>query len=156
MRKAIRSPFIALALVAIFVGPVLATTSTGFSQVIASRGTLSQRVQANTPSAKLSTRGAVDIVTATVTLAGGATSGWHTHPGIVLVTVVSGSLTFFDEHCQATVHAAGSAFVESGDDAGLVHNNSATEPTIVNATYIVPVGTTVLRIDKPNPGCPES
>ena len=60
---------------------------------------------------------------------------------------------------NATVHPAGSAFVESGDDPGLVRNLSGTTPATVNATYIVPAGTpenASLRIDKDNPGCPQS
>ena len=83
---------------------------------------------------------------------------WHSHPGVVIVSVVSGSLTFYDKHCHATVHAAGSAFVESGNDPGLVRNFSDTTPATVNATYIVPAGTpnTSLRVDKDNPGCAQS
>jgi quercetin dioxygenase-like cupin family protein len=158
MRKAIRSPLLALALGLVVVGPVLATAASGFHSTIESRGSIGRHIHAKTPSIKLTSRGPVDFVTATVTIDPKASSGWHSHPGVVLVTVVSGSLTFYDEHCHAAVHPAGSGFVESGNDPGLVLNLSADTPAVVNVTYIVPAGTpnTGLRIDKDNPGCPQS
>ena len=100
----------------------------------------------------------MDVVTATVTFDPLGSSGWHAHPGLVVVTVVSGSVVEYDEDCEATVQAAGSAFVESGRDAGLVRNESTTTPAVVSTTFIVPKGTsnTALRIDKANPGCPQN
>lgn len=79
-------------------------------------------------------------------------------PGVVLVTVASGTLVRYDEHWSPTEHIAGSAssaFIESGDHAGLVRNESTTL-AVVYVSYIVPVGTldADLRIDKNNPGCP--
>src|SRR5688572_10116713 len=40
-------------------------------------------------------------------------TGWHTHPGPVLVAVVSGSLTYVDAHanrCRRTTYTAGEGF----------------------------------------------
>ena len=153
-RRAVRSPLLAIALVAAFAGTAVATGATGFSATPLARGTLSTNVHFNTGEVKLQTKGDVDVVHSMVTIQPNGSSGWHTHPGIVLVTVASGSLTFYDDQCQATEHPAGSSFVESGDDAGLVRNLSSSVTATVYATYLVPVGTTVLRIDKPNPGLP--
>jgi hypothetical protein len=74
------------------------------------------------------------------------------------VSVVSGSTVVYDSTCAATVHAAGSSYVESGDLALLVRNKSTTTPALVYVTYIVPAGTpnTGLRIDRDNPGCSAS
>jgi quercetin dioxygenase-like cupin family protein len=158
MRKTLRGPLIALALAAVVVGPVLATTGVGFHQTFQSRATVDGRIHARSPQIKLESKGATDFVTVTLVIDPLASSGWHSHPGVVIVSVVSGSLTFYDKHCHATVHAAGSAFVESGNDPGLVRNFSDTTPATVNATYIVPAGTpnTSLRVDKDNPGCSQS
>jgi quercetin dioxygenase-like cupin family protein len=156
MRKAIRSPVLALALIVAFAGGVLATTATGFHPTLLSRGTLSESVHYNTGAVKFQTKGPVDFVTQTITFDAPGSSGWHAHPGVVLVTVVSGSLVRYDEHCSATAIAAGSAFTESGADAGLVRNESTTTPAVVYVTFIVPKGTTALRIDKSNPGCPQN
>jgi quercetin dioxygenase-like cupin family protein len=158
MRKAIRISMLALALSVLFAGTVLATAASGFHPTILSRATISERVHVHTSIIRFKTKGSVDVVTATVTIDALGSSGWHSHPGMVLVSVVSGSLTVYDEHCRATVQPAGSGFLETGDDPGLVRNESATTPAVVNVTYVVPAGTpnSGLRIDKANPGCPQS
>ena len=158
MRKAIRSPLLALALIVVFAGTVLATVSSGFHPTILSRGTLSQSVHFNTGAVKFQTKGSVDFVTQTVTIDPLGSSGWHAHPGVVLVTVASGSLVVYDAHCVGTVHTAltaSSAFSVSGDEPGLVRNESTTIPEVSNVTYVVPAGTpnSGLRIDKAAPGC---
>ena len=153
---AFRSPFLALALVVMFAGSALATPASNFIGTITSRATLSDSVHFNTGEVKFQTKGAVDFVTATVNIAPLGTSGWHSHPGVVLVSVVSGSLTFYDANCNAEIHPAGTSFVESGDAAGLVRNESSTTPALVYATYLVAAGTTALRVDAPNPGCTQS
>lgn len=158
MRRSIRIPMLAVVLVLAVAGTAFATVATNFQGTITSRATLSHSIRAKTHEVKLKTKGPVDFVTATVNIAAGGSSGWHSHPGVVLVSVVSGSLVFYDHHCRATVYAAGAAFVESGDNAGLVRNESTTTPAVVYATYLVPAGTpnASLRIDMPNPGCPQS
>ncbi len=154
----VRSPLMAVALVALFAGTVLATPASNFVGTLTSRATLSDDVHFNTDAVKFQTKGPVDFVTATVNIGALGSSGWHSHPGVVLVSVVSGSLTFYDEHCVATVHAAGTSFVESGDSPGLVRNESDTTPAVVYATYLVPAGTpnSALRVNQENPGCPQS
>lgn len=161
MRKAIRSPLLALGLIVAFAGTVLATAGTANfgPPVTVARGTLSESVHYNTGAVKFQTKGAVDFVTQTIDIGVGASSGWHAHPGVVLVTVKTGRLVRYDENCSGTEYgpgaAAGSAFTESGDDAGVVRNESAS-PASVYVTFLVPAGTTVLRINKDNPGCPQT
>ena len=115
-RRAIRSPLLAIALVAAFAGTVVATGATGFSATPLARGTLSTNVEFSTGAVKLQTKGDVDFVHSMVTIQPDGSSGWHTHPGVVLVTVAAGSLTFYDDQCRATVHAAGSSFVARGNE----------------------------------------
>ena len=158
MRKAIRSPLLAVTLVLVFAGSVLATGAGGFHAAIQARGTVSERTHVHNSAGEFEAKGPLDVVTATVTIDPLGSSGWHSHPGMVFVTVVSGSLVFYDDHCRASVYAAGSAFVESGKDAGLVRNESTTTAATVAATYVVPAGTpnAGLRVDMANPGCPKS
>jgi quercetin dioxygenase-like cupin family protein len=152
------SALIAVTLSAAFSGSALATDATGFHPTGLSRGTIDVPAMLNTGTVGFETSGSVDVVTSTVTLDAGASSGWHSHPGVVLVTVLSGSVTMYDSACAPTIHAAGTSFVESGPIAGLVQNVSTTEPAVVYATYIVPTDTpkTGLRVDQPNPGCTQS
>jgi quercetin dioxygenase-like cupin family protein len=156
MRKAIRSPLLALALIVVFAGTVLATAASGFTSTPLARGTVSESVHFNTGEVKFQTKGAVDLATNMVTIQPLGSSGWHSHPGVTLVSVASGSVVRYDAHCMATVFAAGSAFVESGDHPLLVRNESATTPAVNIVTFMVPAGTPVLRIDQPNPGCPQN
>ena len=161
MRRAIRSPLLAIALVILFAGTALATSPTSFapdSPNPLARGTLSGSVHYNTGEVKFQTKGPVDFVTQRILVGPSGSSGWHSHPGVVLVTVASGTVIRYEEDCSSVVYgagsAAGSAFTESGDHVGLVRNASPTARSVIYATYLVPAGTTALRIDKPNPGCP--
>ncbi len=71
--------------------------------MLLSRGTVSHGIHVRADGIKLKTHNPMDIVTQQVTIAPSGTSGWHTHPGIVLVTVFAGTVTFYNEHCKATV-----------------------------------------------------
>jgi len=155
MRKVIRSPLLAVALTIAFAGTVVATAAVGFSSTLLARGTLSESVHFNSGAVKFQTKGSVDFVTNSVSIAPGGSSGWHSHPGVTLVTVASGTVVHYDAHCVATTFPAGTAFVESGDHPLLVRNESA-DPAVNIVTFLVPAGTTALRIDKPNPGCPQN
>lgn len=156
MRSAIRSPLLALVPIALFAGTALATPAVDFVGTPLAKGTMAESVQFNTGAVKFQTKGPVVFNVASVTVKPGGTSGWHTHPGVVLVTVKQGAITFYDQTCSATTHAAGTSFMEAtGDGPGLAHNEGTID-AIVYVTYIAPAGTTAFRIDANNPGCPQS
>ena len=99
---------------------------------------------------------ASDIVVNSATLAPGGTTGWHSHPGPVVVTIKSGTLTIYDaEDCQPVIHPAGTAFIELGGSKDVhVGRNEGTTPVEWVATLFVGVGVTT-RIDEPAPAnCP--
>ena len=157
LRQAIRSPLLALALIVVVAGTVLATPSIMFVGTPLARGTTDGSVHFNTPEVKFQTKGDVLLATNSVTIQPGGSSGWHFHPGVTLVSVASGTVVRYDAHCMGTVFAAGTAFIESGDHP-LNVRNEGTEPAVNIVTFIVPAGTTNpgLRIDAPNPGCPQN
>ena len=99
-----------------------------------------------------STKGSVDVANATVVVGPGGTSGWHEHPGLVFVTVKSGSLTFYDQACAGIVHAAGTTFIEVNGDGPGIARNETTVPVELVVTYVVPTGV-ALRIDTPVAPC---
>jgi len=99
---------------------------------------------------KLHTKGATDVAMQTITSPPGGSSGWHSHPGVVLVAVQSGTVTLYDADCHTMQYGPGQAFVEVGDDALLVRNNT-TSNAVLYVTLIVPKSATSLRIDKPQP-----
>jgi quercetin dioxygenase-like cupin family protein len=99
---------------------------------------------------KLHTKGATDVAVQTITSPPGASSGWHSHPGVVLVAVQSGTVTVYHADCNPTQYGAGQAFVEVGDHAVLVRNNT-TSNAVLYVSLIVPKSAPSLRIDKPQP-----
>lgn len=157
MLKSIRSPLLALVLVVGLAGAAVATPGVNFGPPTPlARGTLAESVHYNTGEVKFQTKGAVDFVTQTITIGPSGSSGWHSHPGVVLVTVQSGDLLHYEADCSATSQSAGSAFTEAGDQPTLLRNASTTTSAVVYVTFIVPAGTTVLRNDALNPGCPQN
>jgi quercetin dioxygenase-like cupin family protein len=95
-----------------------------------------------------------DHVVAGITFPPGSSIGWHKHPGVVLVTVVSGSLQHVDANCERETFHAGEGFVEEGD----VHlaRNVGDKNAVVYATWIIPTRTAAdgLTIPKDAPkGC---
>jgi hypothetical protein len=87
----------------------------------------------------------------------GGHTGWHSHPGPVVVVVTSGALTFYsseDPACTPRTYIARQAFIDSGQ--GHVHiarNLSTTENLDLWAVYFdVPPPPGGFRIDVPNPG----
>jgi quercetin dioxygenase-like cupin family protein len=150
--------FIAVLSVAIvaLAGVALATPPTGFTTNVLARGSAGQ-LHVRHDGIRLSSRHGVstDVAVATVTIEPGGSSGWHHHPGVVLVVVQSGTVSFYDKHCHADVHQAGETFIESSDSPGLA-KNTGTGTAVVQATFIVPASTppappTPLRIDDPQP-----
>jgi hypothetical protein len=101
-------------------------------------------------------RNAQETVVQQFILGPGGTTGWHSHPGPVVVLVKSGELTLYsseDPTCTGRAYSAGQAFIDSGQ--GHVHiarNLSQSENTELWVTYFdVPPGGP-FRIDAPNPG----
>lgn len=99
---------------------------------------------------------AQDTVVQQIVIGPRGQTGWHSHPGPVVVLVKAGALTFYsgdDPTCTARTYTAGQAFIDSGQ--GHVHiarNLSTTENLELWATYFdVPPGASI-RVDAPNPG----
>ncbi len=147
---AVIGAFVAAVAVVTHVIPATGTPSSGVVSALLGRGTNHDRVRVNTSDVKLFTRGATDVVTQTLTFQPGGTSGWHSHPGAVLVIVKSGTFTRYDARCNARVYTAGQAFVEGPEVAMVRNTGSDAAESLV--TYLVAVGSP-LRTDAPSP-CP--
>lgn len=97
-----------------------------------------------------------DVIVNSSTVAAGGTTGWHKHPGPILVTVTGGVFTYYhgdDPTCTPHSYPAGTAFVETPDDVHIGRNEGSVPLTWV-ATGILPRGAAA-RIDMPAPGnCP--
>ncbi len=97
-----------------------------------------------------------DVAVQRIRFRAGGNSGWHSHPGPVMIQVVYGTMTFYegdDPSCTPIVRTAGQAYLDAGEHAHIARNE--TRDSAVNiVTYLAPVGA-ALRIDEPAPGnCP--
>jgi quercetin dioxygenase-like cupin family protein len=93
-----------------------------------------------------------EVVTQQVKFAPGAYSGWHSHPGYLVSTVVSGQLVRYSTDCSTQTFSAGQSFYETGANTFIVKNESNAE-AVDTVTFVVPAGTPTsgLRIDKAQP-----
>lgn len=91
------------------------------------------------------------VVFAEVTWAPGGTSGWHRHPGVVLVNVREGELEITSgENCESTTYEAGEAFVDPGGHVEEAVNPSDDEETVAMAAFMgVPDGEDVTEWVEP-------
>ena len=156
-RVAILGAIVALAL---SVTTASATPPSGVTAVVLARGT-------NQVTDTLTAGAGLDVVTQMITFAPGATTGWHSHPGEVAVTVVSGTISLWrtpgtpeQPNCTQRDVTAGQGWVApgSGIEFDLARNQTAS-PTVVIVTYVnIPVGSTALLIPQmtnPCPGTPD-
>jgi quercetin dioxygenase-like cupin family protein len=129
-----------------------ADAGSGFTSVLIGRGQSDQ-------SFKIHQRGGNDVVTAQNTVAPGGFSGWHSHPGTVVLVVQSGEVTVFSERvkggkCSVTTYTAGQVFLEQPENEQNAVNNGSVPAVLAVTFFNVPHGGSN-RIERTNPGnCP--
>ena len=113
-----------------------------------------ETVQVNSDRVKLQTKGPTVVQDKRLNVSPGGYSGWHHHPGLVIVTVAEGTITYTTSDCEAKTYGPGlpngATFVESGDKAAQA---SSTTGATVYATYIAPAGAGFRIDDHEAPGC---
>ncbi len=92
------------------------------------------------------------IVTQQTKFAPGGFSGWHSHPGYLTGTVVSGQVVRYSTDCSSETFSAGQSFYETSANTFIIKNESNAD-AVVAVTFVAPGGTatTGLRVDKPQP-----
>jgi len=106
---------------------------------------------------KMMVKGDSELYVVRNTFPVGAETGWHTHPGPSLITVISGELTVYEADnptCTPTVYHAGETFTDIG--CGDVHliRNEGTVCAVNVVVQIIPAGQP-RRNDRPAPAnCP--
>jgi quercetin dioxygenase-like cupin family protein len=113
------------------------------------RGLIHERIQVNN---------AQDTVIQQVIIAPAGHTGWHSHPGPVVVLIKSGTLSFYDGEdptCTVRTYSAGEAFVDRGQGHVHIARNEGSENLELWATYFDVPADGIFRIDAPSPGnCP--
>ena len=151
LRKKWVAVFVGVAVMGTFAAVALGSGSFLFTSTPLVTANLDNKVQLNSDRIKLQTKDPTVVRVASVVFGAGGFSGWHHHPGFVIVSVKSGSVTVWQSDCSQTTYGAGSAFVESGDDPGQVTSAGGATTYV---TYVVPnVIPLVFRIEDTAPAC---
>jgi quercetin dioxygenase-like cupin family protein len=99
---------------------------------------------------KFKTKGLSDIYVVRNVIAPGGHTGWHSHPGPSIISVVAGTATAYEgDDPEGFVFHAGTAFVDSGDHVHIIRNEGTTNLELI-AFQILPDGAP-RRIDEPAP-----
>jgi quercetin dioxygenase-like cupin family protein len=131
------------------------TAAVDFTPTLVGRGNLGTfhvKSKADGYDVQLKSHDNTDIAVVKIDVKPGGHSGWHYHPGPVLVVVQTGTITFYmgdDPSCSPQVHPAGTTFIEEGGMVGLARNEGTVD-AIVAATFFVPAGG-LTRIDAAEP-----
>lgn len=88
-----------------------------------------------------------------IVLAPGGHTGWHSHPGPVVVVVRQGPLTLYTGAACSSgqTYASGEAFVDPGQGHLHIARNEGSSNVELVVTYLAPPGTGVPRIDRDAP-----
>jgi hypothetical protein len=83
----------------------------------------------------------IDIVVRTHDYAPGSSTGWHSHPGPVFITVLEGKVTFYesdDPTCTPRLVSKGEGYVDTG--RGHIGRNESGAPAKDVTVIFAPVG----------------
>ena len=97
----------------------------------------------------------IDMLIRQHSYAPGGTTGWHSHPYPVFITVVEGEVTFYerdDASCTPIVVSAGHGYVDSG--GGHLGRNETGQPALDISVIMAPVGASFRgELEEPGPYC---
>lgn len=151
---------LARALMSIAVAGVASTTAiaspgSGVTPETFTTGVLKGDIQQNSDRVKFQTKDDTLVRVQKLTFAAGGFTGWHHHPGVVFVTVASGTINLQHSDCSSHNYGPGSphgaAFVE-GEHR--VHQASSAAGAVVYVTYVSSaIDPPVFRIEDPVPFC---
>jgi len=113
-------------------------------------------VQVNSDRVKFQTKDATDVRIQKIVFAPGAHSGWHHHPGMVLLSVESGVVTLTQPDCSTETYGPGlpngAVFAEGGD---IPERVSSVEGATVYAVFVSPSNDPpITRVEDDAVSCP--
>lgn len=78
-----------------------------------------------------------------------AHNGWHSHPGMVFNTLITGEITWYDADCNETIYKQGDSWVEGSQ----VHAFKVNSPSIQFVSWYVTAKGEPVRTDESAPEC---
>ena len=133
----------------------LATPGFGITTTTFVTADFPNSVQINSDRVKFQTKDPTTVRVQQLVWAAGAYSGWHHHPGVIIVTVQSGSVTVEDWSCNSVTYGPGlpdgAVFVEGGDNP--IHVTSASGATEYAMQIAPTANPPVFRTEDNPPAC---
>ena len=102
---------------------------------------------------QLQAQGATDFYVQHLVVGPGGYSGWHTHPGLLIGTVVSGGIDFYDANCQKHSFSKGQVFMENTEVHGII--NTGAVDADLSIAYLIKHNA-ARRIEADAPACAPS
>jgi quercetin dioxygenase-like cupin family protein len=151
-------PSVAIAAIA-FSSSVAATEPSGVvSNVLLAQGrtisSLKERIKVGAEWAvSLEDDGQSEMYFQDLVIGPGGYTGWHSHPGLLLITMKDGNIDFYNKDCVKTTYGAGQSFSEGADPHALVNTGPVNARLLI--AYIVKSGE-LRRIERAQPKCGEA
>lgn len=154
-RTHVLAAIVAVAMVGTLAAVALGSPSSGFAAENLVTANLDNAVNLNSDRVKFQTKDPTDVRVQKIVISPGGFSGWHHHPGIVIVSVLSGAVTFTHSDCSSKTYGPGlpdgAVFVEGDDDPGQA---SSADGATLYATFVAPrANPPVFRIEDDPPPC---
>ena len=137
-------------------GTAIATDPSGVvSNVILGQGVTTDPVhepirQGDSWSVNLDVSAPSDFYFQDLVVAPGGRTGWHSHPGLLMIAIKEGSIDFYDKDCRKRSFSAGQSFTESADPHNAFNTGTANARLLV--FYIIKKGEP-RRIEQAQPAC---
>jgi hypothetical protein len=145
LKRNILAAFLAALLAATVATIALASPPVGVTPTLLARGTYDAFKVKSHPKGPIEfeaeAKPAIDIVVRRHDYLPDSTTGWHSHPGPVFITVTEGTLTYYeydDPTCTPHVVTAGHGFVDNG--RGHIVRNESGQPAQDVSVITAPVG----------------
>ena len=100
--------------------------------------------------AKLMTSGPSNFIVQDASIFPGGHTGWHSHPGVLMITVTEGSIEWYNANCEKTVYNAGDSLTENTQTH--FFRNVGSVNARISVAYVIAKGQP-RRIDQPAPPC---
>lgn len=144
-----------IAAAALLAGTAMASPPSGVTPTNFATADLDAAEHFNSDRIKFQTKGATDVRMQKLTFGPNSTTGWHRHPGMVIVVVESGTIELWETDCSKKAYGAGSpngqVFIEALPEA---HQATSTDGATVYVTYVAPdANPPVFRAEENVPFC---
>jgi Cupin domain len=163
LQQPVKKASLIAAMAVVTVGGLVAVTiaspPSGVTPTVLARGTYDDFKMKTDPESPIDlqakAKSPVDFVVRRHDYAVGSTTGWHSHPGPVFITVTQGELTYYlydDPDCTPHVVKAGQGIVDDG--RGHIVRNESGQPAQDVSVILAPVaGAFRGELAAPGPHC---